>query len=94
MSIEPPWPRQTSAQGRFVSGGILSGAPGAAAPAPALLDDTEPDSQRLGLPQVGEVALVVFRKADTVAMILYGDLGTPDIHALHTLVQDAAAKLS
>jgi hypothetical protein len=40
------------------------------------------------------IDLVVFRKADTVAMIIYGDLGTPDIHALHPLVEDAAAKLS
>jgi hypothetical protein len=40
------------------------------------------------------IDLVVFPKADTVAMILYGDLGTPDINALQHLVLDAAAKLS
>jgi len=40
------------------------------------------------------VDLVVFRKAGTVAMILYGDLGTPDIQALRHFVKRAAAKLS
>lgn len=40
------------------------------------------------------IDLVVFRKGDTVAMILYGNLGTPDISALQPIVQDAAAKLS
>jgi hypothetical protein len=40
------------------------------------------------------IDLVAFRKADTVAMILYADLGTPDVQALQTLVQGAAAKLS
>lgn len=38
--------------------------------------------------------LFVFRKADTVAIILYGDLGTPDIATLQPIVQHAAAKLS
>jgi len=40
------------------------------------------------------VDIVVFRKADTVAMILFGNLGTPNRRALHRIVQDAAAKLS
>jgi hypothetical protein len=40
------------------------------------------------------IDLVVFRKADTVGMILYGDLGTPDIRALHHFATNAAAKLS
>jgi uncharacterized lipoprotein YehR (DUF1307 family) len=40
------------------------------------------------------IDLIAFRKADTVALILYGDLGTPDISALENFVQHAAAKLS
>jgi hypothetical protein len=40
------------------------------------------------------IDLVVFRKADTVAMIWYADLGTPPSQALQSLVQSAAAKLS
>jgi hypothetical protein len=40
------------------------------------------------------IDLIVFRKADTVAMILYGDLGTPDIQAVQRIVRHAAAKLS
>jgi hypothetical protein len=41
-----------------------------------------------------DVDIVVFRKADTMAMILFGNLGTPNRRALHSIVQDAAAKLS
>ena len=40
------------------------------------------------------VDLVVSGRPTQWRMILYGDLGTPDIHALHHLVEDAAAKLS
>jgi len=40
------------------------------------------------------IDLVVFRESDTVAMILYGDLGTPDIQTLQPIVRDAAMKLS
>jgi hypothetical protein len=40
------------------------------------------------------IDMIVFRKADTVAMILYGDLGSPDIAALQQFVQKAAVKLS
>jgi hypothetical protein len=37
---------------------------------------------------------VVFRKGDTVAVILYADLGTPDITVLQQAVQHAAAKMA
>ncbi len=37
--------------------------------------------------------IVLFRRADSVGLIVYGDLGTPDILAVQTLVRDAAAKL-
>jgi hypothetical protein len=39
------------------------------------------------------VDLVVFRKADTVAIILYGNLGSASKQALKPLVRDAAAKV-
>ncbi len=37
--------------------------------------------------------IVVFRKADTVAIILYANPGAPDIRALKPLVRDAVAKV-
>jgi hypothetical protein len=40
------------------------------------------------------IDIVVFRKDDTVAMILYSSPGSPDVQALEHLVHDAAAKLS
>lgn len=46
-----------------------------------------------GLSVTVGIDLIVFRKADTVAEILYGDLGTPDISVLQPIVWDAAAKL-
>jgi hypothetical protein len=47
-----------------------------------------------GVQETLGVDIVVFRKADTVAMILFGNLGSPNRRALHRIVQDAAAKLS
>ena len=41
-----------------------------------------------------DVDVVVFRKADTVALIEYFSLGAPDTQALRSFVQIAAAKLS
>ncbi len=41
-----------------------------------------------------DVDIVVFRKADTVAMILFGNLGSANRRVLHRIVQSAAAKLS
>jgi hypothetical protein len=47
-----------------------------------------------GVPITLGLDLFAFRKADTVAIILYADLGTPDIATLQPIVQHAAAKFS
>ena len=39
------------------------------------------------------IDFIVFRKGDTLALIFYGDLGTPDIQTVEHLVQVAASKL-
>jgi hypothetical protein len=40
------------------------------------------------------IAIVAFRKGDTIAVIQYADLGFPNVTALQQIVQTAAAKLS
>jgi hypothetical protein len=47
-----------------------------------------------GLSVTVGIDLIVFREGDTVAVMLYGDLGTPDISVLQPIVQEAAAKVS
>jgi len=68
-------------------------------PFPAVADESSAYQMNLSATVSGQsvtfvIDVVVFRKADTVAMILYADLGTPDTHAVQPLIQDAAAKLS
>jgi hypothetical protein len=41
-----------------------------------------------------DIDVILVRKADTVAMIFYANIGNPGTQALQALVHDAAAKLS
>jgi hypothetical protein len=65
---------------------------------PAVADQSSAYKMNLSATSSGQsvtlaIDMVVFRKADTVAIILYGNVGSANKQALKPLVRDAAAKL-
>lgn len=65
---------------------------------PAVADQSSAYKMNLSATSSGQsvtlaIDMVVFRKADTVAIIFYGNVGSANKQALKPLVRDAAAKL-